>query len=525
MTAGRTGPLLSQLSRRSILKGGAGLAASAAAGSLWMPRPARAAPKKGGDFKLGIASGSTTDSLDPGTYADNYMQSVGHALHNFLTEVTNTGELQGELAESWEASPDARTWTFKIRKGVEFHDGKSLTPADVVASMEHHRGEGSTSAATSLLDPVTEVKADGDVVVFTLAAGNADFPYLVSDYHLAILPASDGKVDPTSGVGCGAYKLKSFEPGVRTLVEKNGSYWKSDRGWFDTVEFLVIADVVARTNAMATGEIHAMNRIDLKTVSLLERNKALEIYSVNGGQHYTLPMNTQAAPFDDKNVRMALKYAIDRQVMLDTLLRGYGEIGNDQPVTAGYKFFNAELPQRGYDPDKAKFHLRQAGLDSLKVDLSASDAAFAGAVDAAVLFKEQAAKAGIEVNVVREPADGYWDSVWLKKPFCMSYWGGKPTADWALTIGYAKDAAWNDTHWDNERFNTLLVAARAELDEARRTEMYAEMQTLLNEDGGVILPVFANYNGAISTRIGHDTLASNWDLDGLRAAERWWFAS
>lgn len=490
-----------------------------------MPRPARAAPKKGGDFKLGIASGSTTDSLDPGTYADNYMQSVGHALHNFLTEVTNTGELQGELAESWEASPDARTWTFKIRKGVEFHDGKSLTPADVVASMEHHRGEGSTSAATSLLDPVTEVKADGDVVVFTLAAGNADFPYLVSDYHLAILPASDGKVDPTSGVGCGAYKLKSFEPGVRTLVEKNGSYWKSDRGWFDTVEFLVIADVVARTNAMATGEIHAMNRIDLKTVSLLERNKALEIYSVNGGQHYTLPMNTQAAPFDDKNVRMALKYAIDRQVMLDTLLRGYGEIGNDQPVTAGYKFFNAELPQRGYDPDKAKFHLRQAGLDSLKVDLSASDAAFAGAVDAAVLFKEQAAKAGIEVNVVREPADGYWDSVWLKKPFCMSYWGGKPTADWALTIGYAKDAAWNDTHWDNERFNTLLVAARAELDEARRTEMYAEMQTLLNEDGGVILPVFANYNGAISTRIGHDTLASNWDLDGLRAAERWWFAS
>ncbi|WP_454685388.1 ABC transporter substrate-binding protein [Ancylobacter moscoviensis] len=513
-------------SRRDLLKTTAALGAAGAAGGLLGPRGAFAAsaPAKGGDFKLGIGSGSTSDSLDPGKYADNYMQCVGGALHNCLTEITNTGELVGEVAETWQASPDARTWTFKLRPGIVFHDGKSLKAEDVIASINHHRGPSSTSAAKSILDPIQELRADGDgVVVFTLASGNADFPYLVSDYHLAIMPSADGKVDPAKGVGCGGYVLKSFDPGVKTVVTRYPGYWKKDRAWFDSVEFLAIPDVVARTNALSTGAIHAMNRIDIKTAHLLERNKALEIYSVNGGQHYSLPMDTRAAPFDDNNIRTALKLAIDREVLLKTLLRGYGALGNDQPITPGYKFFYADLPQRAYDPDQARHYLKKAGVDTLKVNLSASDAAFAGAVDAATLFREQAAKAGIEINVVREPADGYWDNVWLKKPFCTSYWGGKPTADWALTIGYAADAAWNDTHWNNERFNQVLVAARAELDDAKRAQMYAELQRLLHDEGGAIIPVFANYTGAMSTRVGHDKLASNWDLDGLRAAERWWF--
>jgi len=515
---------LRSLSRRELLKSSAAVGLTAAIGPALLSTPALAQPRRGGHCKLGIGSGSTTDSLDPGTYADNYMQTVGHALHNYLTEVTNTGDLVGEIAEGWESSPDAKTWTFRLRPGVEFHNGKSVTPEDVVASIDHHRGEASTSAAKTILEAVTEVKAEGDrAVAFTLASGNADFPFLVSDYHLPVLPSADGKADALSGVGCGAYVLKEFEPGVKAVVARNPNYWKSDRGWFDSVEFLAIADVVARTNALVTGEIHAMHRLDLKTAHLLERNPALEIYSVNGGQHYSLPMNTKTAPFTDNNVRLALKHAIDREMLLNTLLRGYGAVGNDQPITPGYKYFDAGIPQRAYDPDQARHYLKQAGLDSLKVDLSAADAAFAGAVDAAVLFREHAAKAGIEVNVVREPSDGYWDNVWLKKPFCMSYWGGKPTADWAFTIAYAAGAAWNETNWNHERFNQLLVAARAELDEARRAEMYSKMQRLVRDEGGAIIPLFANYNGAISKKIGHDALASNWDLDGLRAAERWWF--
>jgi peptide/nickel transport system substrate-binding protein len=452
------------------------------------------------------------------------MQSVGGALHNCLTEVTTDGELAGEIAESWDSSKDAKTWTFRLRDGVTFHNGKSVSAADVVASIDHHRGEVSKSAAKAILKAVTDVKADGDrAVVFTLSNGNADFPYLVSDYHLPIVPAESGVAGATSGVGCGAYVLKAFEPGVKTVVVKNPNYWKSDRGWFESVTFLAIGDVVARTNALTTGEIHAMNRIDLKTAHLLKRNEDLEIYTVNGGQHYSLPMNTRTAPFSDNNVRLALKYAIDRKTLLETLLRGYGALGNDQPISPGYKYFDATIPQREYDPDQARHYLKKAGFDTLKVDLSASDAAFAGAVDAAVLFREQSAKAGIDINVVRQPSDGYWDNVWMKKPFCASYWGGTPTVDWAFTLAYEADAAWNETGWRNERFNQLLVAARAELDQAKRAEMYSEMQHILHDDGGALIPVFANYTGALSRRVGHDKLAANWDLDGLRAAERWWF--
>ncbi|MGE8150219.1 ABC transporter substrate-binding protein [Pseudomonas vancouverensis] len=508
-----------------MLAAGAGMALATSFPGNALADTTASTPKRGGNFKLGIASGSTTDSFDPGTYGDNYMQSVGHSIHSYLTEVTNTGELVGELAQSWEPSPDAKVWRFKLRPGVQFHNGKALEATDVVASLNHHRGPDSKSAANSLLAPIVDIQADGkDTVVITLNGGNADFPYLMSDYHLPVMPAQDGKVNATDGIGCGAYMREAFDPGVRTLVKRNPNYWKPDRGWFDSVEFLVIADVGARTNALSTGEIHAMNGCDLKTVHLLKRNNALEISSINGGQHYSLPMNTTMAPFTDKNVRLALKHAVDRKTMLDTILHGHGEVANDHPISSGYRYFNKDLAQREYDPDKARFYLKQAGLDSLKVDLSAADAAFAGAVDTAVLFKEHAAKAGIDINVVREPNDGYWKNVWMKKAWSMDYWGGKPTADWAFSLVYGKGASWNETFWDDEAFNSLLLSARSELDDGKRRQMYGEMQSILRDDGGALIPLFANYVDGISRRIGHDKLASNWDLDGLRAAERWWFA-
>jgi peptide/nickel transport system substrate-binding protein len=336
------------------------------------------------------------------------------------------------------------------------------------------------------------------------------------------MPAKDGKVDATSGVGAGSMKVKSFEPGVTTQLVRNERYWKAGRGHFDSAEVLSIKDVAARTNALTTGQIDAMDRCDLKTVHLLMRNQKLAVTQVTGTQHYTMPMLVDVAPFDDNNVRMALKLAVDRKELVEKILRGFGEVGNDIPIGPTQKFFDTTLAQRHYDPEQAKSYLKKAGMSSLKVNLSAADAAFAGAVDAAVLYKAQAAKAGIDITVVREPDDGYWSNVWMKKPFCMCYWGGRPTVDWMFSQAYAADANWNDTHWKNKRFNELLVKARAELDNDKRRQMYYEMQELVRDDGGTIVPLFASYVGAMSKKIGHDKLASNWDLDGLRCLERWW---
>ena len=512
------------ISRREFGKRMSALGLAAAVpGALISGSALAATPKKGGHFRLGLGHGSTSDSLDPATTLDTYMQTVGNGLRNNLTEVNPDNELIPELAEGWEASPDAREWRFKLRKGVEFHNGKSLDSADVVASIQHHRGEDSKSAAKAILEPLVEVKADGkDTVVFTLKEGNADFPYIMSDYHIAIMPAKDGKAEWKSGTGTGAFILESYEPGVRTTLKRNPNYWKQGRGHFDSVEVIVIGDVAARTNALTTGEIDAMDRVDIKTLHLLKRNKNINIIESSGNAHYTFAMLTDIAPFDNNHVRLALKHGLDRKTLLQTILRGHGYLGNDHPIGRANRYLAEDLPQRQLDPDKAKFHLKKAGLTKLTVDLSAADAAFAGAVDAAVLYREHAAKAGIEINVVREPNDGYWSNVWLKKPWSAVYWGGRATEDWMFSIAYAEDAAWNDSHWKHERFNKLLVLARAELDETKRREMYREMQLLVRDEGGVVVPLFNNYVEAANEKVGHGKVAGNWSMDGIRVLERWW---
>ena len=517
-----------KISRREFLSRAAALGVASMVPASLLSTPALAEPKKGGTFRVGMGHGSTTDSLDPGTYENDFMIGSSFHRYNFLTTITTKGEIIGELAESWDVTPDAKVWTFKMRSGVEFHDGKTMDANDVVASINHHRGEESQSAAKPLVEGIVDLKADGDTVVFTLNSGNADFPFIVSDYHLPIMPTKDGKPDWQSAVGTGPYVQTSFEPGIRMEVKRNPNYWKPDSAWFDEAQILVIADVAARTNALMTGEIDFMDRCDVKTVHLLERNKNVRVEEVSGTGHYSIPMRTHLAPFDDNNIRLALKYALDREKILETVLFGHGYIGNDHPIGKGQRYFASELEQKSYDPDKAKHFLKQAGLTSLKVDLSAADAAFGGAVDAAVLYKEHAAKAGIEINVVREPNDGYWTNVWNtdNRKWCMCYWGGRPTEDWMFSTAYASGGAWNDSKWEHEKFNQLLVAARSELDEAKRRDMYVEMQRLVSDEGGVVVPVFNNYVHAVANKVAHGPdLATNWANDGHKYLERWWFAS
>ena len=515
-----------KIDRREFIGRAIALGVTAGAASVIASDAVRAAgPKKGGHLRTGISHGSTTDSMDSATFENGFTGAISGASFNQLGQVKADGQVHPDIAESWEASPDAKTWTFNLRKGVTFHNGKSVEAEDVLASFRHHIGKDSKSAAKSLLDQVVSLKADGKhAVVFELKGGNADFPFVASDYHIAIKPSKDGKIDPVGTAGTGSYVLESFEPGVRATFTRNPNYHDSSVGHFDSFEMITIADVAARTNALSTGEVDMMDRVDLKTVNLLKRNRNIKVETTTGYAHYTMPMRTDMAPFDNVDVRLALKLAMDREAILKTVLRGYGNVGNDHPISPANQFHASELPQRAYDPDKAKFHLKKAGYSNLTVPLSAADAAFAGAVDAAVIYKEQAAKAGITVEVIREPNDGYWSNVWLKKPWCFCYWGGRPTEDWMFTTAYAADAKWNDTYWKNARFNELLIAGRAELDQKKRRAIYVEMQSILRDDGGAMVPLFNNYVFATSKKIAHGEMAGNWDLDGSRFMERWWYA-
>ncbi|MEM9329940.1 MAG: ABC transporter substrate-binding protein [Pseudomonadota bacterium] len=486
-----------------------------------------AAPAKGGHLKIGRGHGSTTDSLDPATYENGFTNMMGHTYLNNLTEIDNDGSLIPELAESIEPSDDAKTWIFNLRKGVEFHNGKSLTADDVIASMNHHRGEESKSAAKGLLEPVVEIKKDGDHrVVFELNAGNADFSYIVSDYHLGILPSEDGKIDATSGVGSGAYKIKNFEPGIRLELVRHENAWKEGRGHLDSAEVLSLLDATARQNAVLNGEVDAIDRVEPKTVNLLSRAPTLNILETTGTLHYTFPMRLDTEPFGNYDLRMALKLALKRQEFLDKILFGHGALGNDHPISTANRFHNAGLAQREFDPEKAAFHYKKSG-HSGPIQLSAADAAFSGAVDAAQLYAASAKEAGIEIEVVREPKDGYWSNVWNKKGWCACYWGGRATEDWMFSAAYIDSTEWNDTAWkgtdSSKKFNQIVIEARAELDEAKRSAMYAEAQSLIHDDGGAVVAGFANYIHALAKKVKHDEkVAANWDFDGGKAIERWW---
>ncbi|TXH37604.1 MAG: ABC transporter substrate-binding protein [Rhodospirillaceae bacterium] len=511
------------LSRRQALRltAGAGAALALPALTLSAGKAQADTPKRGGRLILGSGQGSTTDTTDPALLVNGFQWLLAFAYSNTLTEILPDGSIGPVLAESWD-SKDAKTWHFKLRRGVSFHNGKTMTPADVVASLNYHRGETSKSFVKPIADLFDTVKADGEDLIIVLKSPNADLPASLNTPGFTIFPADGDSIDWKSRIGTGGYTIAEHQPGVRTLLKRDPNYWRDDRAFADEVELLTIADSATRMNALITGQVMAIEGIDPKTVELIKQSPGITIDEAAGPLHYDFPMRTDKAPFTDNNVRQSIKHALDRQDLLDRILLGHGHIGNDTPIGPSYRYFAKDLPQATYDPEKARFLLKKAGMDGLKIDLSASDAAFASAVDAALLFQQHAAKAGININVRREPSDGYWDDVWMKKPFSVCYWGGYPTEGEMFALGYAPKAPWNDTYWTEEKFESLRQEAIAELDEAKRKSMYDDMQKILNEQGGALIPCFANYIMGRNASVGHGPIASNNSFDGRRAVERWW---
>ncbi len=503
------------ISRRALFGGGAALLALPAQAATSTPRP-------GGTLRLGVAGGSTSDTLDFTLTTDSVGLMVNFALYSALVENGPDNKLVPELAESWEARPGAASWVFNLRRGVTFTNGREFTADDAVYSLNLHRGAGNKSGAAGSMKGITDVRKLGPYQVeVVLSAGDADLPAVFSDYHVMMVP--DGFKDFARPVGTGAFALDAFDPGVRVSLKKNPNYWKAGRGHLDAVVITVINDGAARTSALMSGQVDAINRVDPKTVGLVRRNKKLEIVRAPGGWFADMVMMLDRPPYDNADVRRALRLAIDRPAVLKTMFNGYGTLGNDHPIPLGDPFHNNQLKQVVYDPDQARSLFRKAGVDA-KVVLQASDAAFSGAVDLAQLFQANAQRAGIPVGIKKEPADGYWDNVWLKGSFVTSYWGGRPAATQMLAVMCQSSAPWNETHWKVPKFDSLLATARAELDVAKRRQAIFEMQAMLSQDGGMMVPAFRDWLDAHAVTVGGHTPHSGFDMDNGRICEKAWLA-
>lgn len=250
------------LDRRQLISGAAAL--GLASGLAAFPAAAQSTPKKGGVLRMGMEGGSASDSLDPRTYADSIPISYSLMFWNQLVEIDAKGNATPELAESWESKPGAAEWIFNIRKGITFTSGKALDADDVIYSINMHRGE-TKSPAKGILEPITDIKKlSSHQIQINMKSGNADLPFVLSDYHLLIVP--NGTTDFSKPDGTGAYTLVEWQPGVRVVAKrKPGAYWKAGRGNFDSVELRYIGDSAARTQALVTGAVDAVNRLNPKS--------------------------------------------------------------------------------------------------------------------------------------------------------------------------------------------------------------------------------------------------------------------
>ncbi len=487
-------------SRRDMLKllMSMGLAASAAGGILTFAGKAHAqAPKKGGRVRAATTSSSTSDTLDPakGATATDYCRH--NMFYSGLTQLD--GSLTPQLALAEEIRNDKATvWTFRLRKDVKFHDGSPLTPADVVYSLNRHKDPATASKVKTVAEQFVEVKASGpNEVQVKLAGPNADLPVILAASHFVIV--KDGAKDFTTANGTGPFKLKEFRPGVRSLGVRNDGYWKPGRPYLDEVELIGIQDEPARVNALLSGDVQMVLGVGPNSTARVKATAGYGVLETRSGLYTDLVMRQDAAPARNPDFTMAMKYLIDREQARKAVFRGFAIVANDQPIPPSHRYHFAGLPQRPYDLDKARFHLRKSGVTG-SVPVVASAAAN-GSIDIAVLMQQSAQKIGLNLAVNRVPADGYWSNHWMKSPLGFGNINPRTSADQLFTQFFKSDAPWNESGWKNETFDQLLLAARAETDDAKRKSMYGDMQVLIHEKCGIGIPVFISFLDGHSTKV------------------------
>jgi peptide/nickel transport system substrate-binding protein len=409
-------------------------------------------------------------------------------LYNRLVRADAQGLPAPELATEWNTNDDATEWTFVIREGVQFHDGKTLTATDVAYSFNRVVDPTVDTPVRAVLGIIDRVEAvDDRTARFILSAPHADFPLLLTDYRALVIADGSAETIERTGNGTGPFRLETLDLEGTTVLTAFDSYWEGVPK-HGAVELFPIPDATATLQAMLAGQIDIYSGT-VAEIPLFPEDQFYIQYLFSGGWE-GMVMRTDTPPFDDLRVRRALRLVADRQAMIDLALGANGgSIACDSPVWPGDPYYlEMSCPQ---DIDLARQLLAEAGYaDGITIDLYLSDLSQTWTTLAEV-YQQQAAEAGITVNLNMTAADGYWSDVWMIEPFTFTSWGQRP-ADQILNEGWRSGADWNETYWNRPDFDSLLDRARSALDFTERTELYAEAQEMLWLEGGALIPYFTN---------------------------------
>ncbi|MGO4851817.1 ABC transporter substrate-binding protein [Phaeovulum sp. W22_SRMD_FR3] len=457
-----------------------------------------ATPKKGGHLVTALWHGSTADTLDPAKAASapDYIRCASS--YNRLTFLDENSEIQMELAERIDTD-DAQTWTVHLKPGITFHDGSTLTSADVVFSLARHLDEATGSKVNSIAKQMSEITAiDPLTLRIVLSSPNADLTTILALNHFMIV--KDGTTDFNKGIGTGPFIVETFEPGVRSVHQRNPNYFKPGLPHLDSHELFAIPDDASRVNALVSDQIQIAGSINPRAVRQLEASGKARGVAENLGNYTNMNMRLDMDPGQKAGFAEGMKYLMDRETILQSALRGMGEIGNDQPVPPINRYHNPNVLPRAYDPDRAKSLFEKAGVLGQKIPVIASDAALSS-VDMATIIQASGRGIGLDLDVQRMPADGYWSNYWLKSPIHFGNINPRPTPDILFSLLYKSDAAWNESQYKSEKFDSMLIEARGMLDEEKRTEIYWEMQEMVANEAGTAIPCFIADIAGLSNRV------------------------
>ncbi|ASR35661.1 peptide ABC transporter substrate-binding protein [Prauserella marina] len=480
------------ISRRKFLVGSAVLAGSvpllsACGGRSSAVTVPTGPPRRGGTLRVGITGGGASDTLDPHIPATSPDIARVRNLYEPLLYRDHEYRIEMLVAESLTSSPDAKTWTATLRQGIKFHDGRPVTPDDVIATFRRIMDPDDPKSGAASLTMLGEVVAKGDrQVEFRLTEPSTVFDDYLAQYHLGIVPA-DFSVDRP--IGTGPFRAKDFTAGLQSAFVRNEHYWRSGEPYLDELVLINFTEDDARINALLSSQVDAIDQVPVALVDVLRSDERLRVLSAQTGTWLPFTMRVDRPPFDDVRVRQALRLIVDREQMINQVLSGQGRIGNDlySPFDPAYA---SELPQRTQDIAEARRLLTEAGHPNLDIELVTAPIQ-AGAVEAAQVFQQQAKAAGVTIRLRRLDTTTFFGENYLSWDFAQSFWYTRNYLP-QVASGALPEAPYNETHWNDPEFLDLVKRADRTVDQQERDELLKQAQRIEYERGGNIIWGFMN---------------------------------
>lgn len=472
---------------------------------------ASVAPRAGGTLRFGYTQGTVNDSLDLPTAVNDYMIAIGRQMNAGLGRVTLSGEFEGRLAEEL-INESPTEVVVRLKDGVEFHNGKTITADDVLASYRMLADPNGLASARPFLvdlDLAASEVVDERTVRFVLTKPNAFIVNGLAHQHSVVYP--DGKFDPANPVGAGPWKLKNHTPGTSTEFERFANY--PTPALLDGLIIQNFADMTAASNALAGGTIDALGKLPANLIDTF--GSQIKVLRSDTGGWGAFVLDASKAPFDDPRVREAFKLIVDRQGMVDQLQSGLGTVANDLFSPTDSVYIGGEVEQRVQDIDRGKALLAEAGVKGLTLDIAVGGLT----PNAEVVLAEQLRAAGVTLNVNQVDSTTYFSSHYGQDPIYSTLW---PTLTYAAQVASSlgPGAFYPEGNWVNEEFQALWADAQTDLDASTRADKLKQMQRLFYADGTYLIPFFQVEIDAMASNVqGGEPDASGWPFRGFNFTE------